>query len=541
MRRRETGTRWSGSRLTVQGWFHLVLSVMVLLVIIGTVVGARLLSQTGDTSDQLADRILPAQTEAYRLQSALVNQETGVRGYAIAADPQFLEPYAQGKRDETRSAARLRRLIGDHDTLRANLDAVGKQAADWRRTYAEPLVAGVTVGRPGKIDAATAERGKKAFDRLRALVAVQNADLARAVRDGKDRLEHVRTQRTVILSAMVAMFLLTGAVLAVLIRLLVARPLADLRASSRRVARGDFGHVITGGGPRDLTAVAQDVEYMRLQIVTELDASRDQQENLARQTAALDDQAVELRRSNAELEQFAYVASHDLQEPLRKVASFCQLLEKRYGDELDDRGRQYIDFAVDGAKRMQVLINDLLTFSRVGRVNDARLPVDLDEALGRALTNLDTALTEAGARLERPEELPEVVGDPMLLAMLWQNLVGNAVKFRHADRTPHIRITCDRHPEESDTWLLTVTDNGIGIPQEFAEKVFVIFQRLHGRDAYGGTGIGLALCKKIVEYHGGQIWIDTAHSGGTRFRFTLPASPAEKPAAPHDTDEKALT
>ncbi len=151
---------------------------------------------------------------------------------------------------------------------------------------------------------------------------------------------------------------------------------------------------------------------MRRQIVTELDASRRQQENLARQTAALDAQAVELRRSNAELEQFAYVASHDLQEPLRKVASFCQLLEKRYGDTLDDRGRQYVDFAVDGAKRMQVLINDLLTFSRVGRVNDARLPVSLDDALDRALTNLDTALTETGARLERPEHLPASSATP---------------------------------------------------------------------------------------------------------------------------------
>ncbi|MER5433516.1 CHASE3 domain-containing protein [Streptomyces sp. NPDC002588] len=512
---------------------------MMLLVVAGSLVGAGLLGRTADTSDQLADRVLPARTEAYRLQSALVNQETGVRGYAIAADPQFLEPYSQGRRDEARSAARLRTLVGDHTTLLADLKAVEEQAAHWRRTYAEPLVAGVTVGHPGTIDTATAERGKKAFDRLRALAAAQDADLARTVRDGKDRLERSRTLRTVILTAMVVTFLLTGAVLAVLVRLLVARPLAALRESSRRVARGDFGHVITGGGPRDLTAVALDVEYMRQQIVAELDASRRRRDSLTRQAEALDAQAVELRRSNAELEQFAYVASHDLQEPLRKVASFCQLLEKRYGEKLDDRGRQYVDFAVDGAKRMQVLINDLLTFSRVGRVNDARLPVGLDQALDRALGNLDTAVTEAGATLERPEKLPEIVGDPLLLAMLWQNLVGNAVKFRHPDRTPHIRITCEEHPEDAGTWLLSVTDNGIGIPQEFAEKVFVIFQRLHSRDTYGGTGIGLALCKKIVEYHGGLIWIDTVNGEGTRFRFTLPAV-AQTPDAPHDTEEEAL-
>ncbi|SME90227.1 Bacteriophytochrome (light-regulated signal transduction histidine kinase) [Streptomyces sp. Amel2xC10] len=540
MTRNDARTPGIGRRLTVQGWFHLALAVMTLLVLVGGVVGARLLSRTGETSDQLADRTLPARTEAYRLQSALVDQETGVRGYVITADPRFLEPYTQGTREEARSAARLRALVGDRAALLHDLEAVERRGAAWRRTYAEPLVAGVTAGEPGTIDAATAERGKKLFDEVRARAADQNAGLTRAVRDGKDRLEHVRTLRTVILSALVVVFVLTGAALAVLIRLLVARPLTVLRESSRRVARGDFGHVITGAGPRDLTAVARDVEYMRRQIVTELDASRRQQEHLARQTAALDAQAVELRRSNAELEQFAYVASHDLQEPLRKVASFCQLLEKRYGDTLDDRGRQYVDFAVDGAKRMQVLINDLLTFSRVGRVNDARLPVSLDEALDRALTNLDTALTETGARIERPERLPRVLGDPLLLAMLWQNLIGNAVKFRSPDRTPRVRITCEPHPEEAGTWLLGVTDNGIGIPREFAEKVFVIFQRLHGRDAYGGTGIGLALCKKIVEYHGGLIRIDTDHTEGTRFRFTLPVLTDTPDPAQH-TPEKALT
>ena len=230
-----------------------------------------------------------------------------------------------------------------------------------------------------------------------------------------------------------------------------------------------------------------------------------------------------MRRSNAELEQFAYVASHDLQEPLRKVASFCQLLEKRYGDKLDDRGTEYIGFAVDGAKRMQVLINDLLMFSRVGRLNSTETDVALDSVLDSALGNVATAIEESGAEIVRPDSpLPHVLGDPMLLTMLWQNLIGNAVKFRREGVAPRIVVDC----EPSDTrgeWLFTVSDNGIGIAEEFVDKVFVIFQRLHGRDAYSGTGIGLALCKKIVEYHGGAIWIDTSYTSGTRFRFTLPA------------------
>ncbi|MER6788341.1 CHASE3 domain-containing protein [Streptomyces sp. NPDC000658] len=506
---------------------------MMLVVVVGTAVGANMLDRTARVSDQLLQRIQPAQTEAYRLQAALVNQETGVRGYASAADRQFLEPYIKGKHDETAAAARLRALVADRPALLADLKAVEQGAAAWRSDYAEPLAATVVPGRPQPVDQGTADRGKASFDHLRTLWTNQNTDLAQAVRDGRAKLAHERKVRNAVLSGMVAVFLLTGLTLAVLVRLLVTRPLEALRRASRQVADGDFDHVISADGPADLAAVAADVEGMRQQIVAELEASRRQRDVLTRQAADLDAQAVELRRSNAELEQFAYVASHDLQEPLRKVASFCQLLEKRYGDKLDERGLQYVDFAVDGAKRMQILINDLLTFSRVGRVNDAQLPVALDQTLDKALTNLTTAVEESDARVDRPEQLPEVVGDPTLFTMLWQNLIGNALKFRHPDRAPRVRVTCAPDPETPDTWRLSVTDNGIGVPAQFAEKVFVIFQRLHSRDAYGGTGIGLALCKKIVEYHGGRIWLDTDHTDGTRFCFTLPSGAA--PTAPPAT------
>ncbi|MFI9392334.1 CHASE3 domain-containing protein [Streptomyces bauhiniae] len=512
---------------------------MSLLVLLGTVVGASLLNRTAEATDTLLEGVQPAQTEAYRLQAALVNQETGIRGYAITADKRFLKPYTDGRKSEAESAARLRRLVGDRPELRADLTSVERQAAEWRLTYAVPLLDSVTPGAPKAVDQRRVERGKEDFDRLRASWADQNAHLARVVKDGRARIAHERTLRNSVLVAMVAAFLLTGVALAVFVRLLVTRPLERLRTASRRVAGGDFEHVINGGGPADLTAVADDVEGMRKRIVAELDASHAQQRILSTQAADLDAQAVELRRSNVELEQFAYVASHDLQEPLRKVASFCQLLEKRYYDKLDDRGRQYIDFAVDGAKRMQVLINDLLTFSRVGRLTDDRVPVGLDKALEKAMMNLAAAVEESGARVERPKEMPEVVGDPTLFTMLWQNLIGNALKFRHPDRAPQVTITCEPDPDEPGSLQVTVTDNGIGIPGEFADKVFVIFQRLHSRDAYGGTGIGLALCKKIVEHHGGRIWLDTEHTDGTRFRFTLPMATA--PDEPGITQEKALT
>ncbi|MFD0539397.1 ATP-binding protein [Actinomadura luteofluorescens] len=248
------------------------------------------------------------------------------------------------------------------------------------------------------------------------------------------------------------------------------------------------------------------------------------------QVPPLDEQTEELRRSNAELEQFAYVASHDLQEPLRKVASFCQMLERRYGDKLDDRGRQYIAFAVDGAKRMQALINDLLSFSRVGRMSRPEDSVDLDDVVRQALDNLSTLCEETGAEVD-VAELPDVAGDRTQLVQLFQNLVGNAIKFRREGVPPRVTIDVRR---TGDEWEFGCSDNGIGIDPRYADRIFLIFQRLHSREEYTGTGIGLALCKKIVEYHGGRIWLaagehaepDAEAATGTTFRWTLPAQPS---------------
>jgi light-regulated signal transduction histidine kinase (bacteriophytochrome) len=264
-------------------------------------------------------------------------------------------------------------------------------------------------------------------------------------------------------------------------------------------------------GPRDIVDLANDIDSMRERIVSALSASREAH-------AQLDAQARELERSNAELEQFAYVASHDLQEPLRKVASFCQLLEQRYRGQLDERADQYIDFAVDGAKRMQQLINDLLAFSRVGRTSGPLGPVDLDDVLGRALANLGAAIEESGATV-KAGSLPTVRGEASLLALVFQNLIGNAIKFR-SEATPEVRIGVTRR---NGDWEISCSDNGIGIDPEYAERVFVIFQRLHAKDEYPGTGIGLAMCRKIVEYHGGRIWLDADANPGTTFRLMLPA------------------
>ncbi|MGN2637899.1 sensor histidine kinase [Nocardia takedensis] len=527
-------------RLTVQAWLQLVMGVMVGLVLLGAAVGARAIETTKDRTGELINAIQPAVSEAYRLQAAWIDQETGARGYAITGDPSFLEPYRSGRDQEQRSTRRLRELLGGRTELTADLDALAEAGARWREVYAEPLVTAPdpAAGLGARLRSReSSDNGKAAFDALRARFDTQNRHLEQARVDTRAEVMHSRDTRNAVLAGSVLLFLLTMVVLTVVLRRLVAAPLRGLENASRRVADGDLDHHIPVNGPADLATVAEAVESMRERVVTDLAGSRAAEAELSRQAARLDAQTEELRRSNLELEQFAYVASHDLQEPLRKVASFCQLLAKRYGDRLDDRGRQYINYAVDGAKRMQILINYLLAFSRVGRAEPLTPApaMTLTTALDTALTALSTIVEESGAQIRRPASLPDFQGEATLLTMLWQNLIGNALKFTRPDQTPVITIATTTIPDPPDGGdpvdidggaegfaLITVSDNGIGISSEYAEKVFVIFQRLHNRSEFEGTGIGLAICRKIVDHYGGRIWIDTDYTDGARFCFTLP-------------------
>ncbi|AWK11941.1 histidine kinase [Streptomyces spongiicola] len=545
-RRTPAGAPPARTRLTVPIWLGMVLAAILIVVTGIAVVGARLLSQTAAESDDLVDRIQPAQVDAYRLQKALLDQETGVRGFVLSRDVRWLEPYTQGQREEESAERSLRQALAGDTALLAAVSRAAESAEAWRSGHAAPLVERARRGALPPSAETELQSSKAAFDRLRVRFDELNAELNDERAAGKAEIHRARTGHNWALAGMLAAFVAFASALVIVLQRAVGRPLDRLRTAAQRVADGDFEHRIEPAGPAETRHLAAAVEAMRARVLDALRASQQREELLAARTAVLDEQAVELRRSNAELEQFAYVASHDLQEPLRKVASFCQLLEKRYGDQLDERAGQYIGFAVDGAKRMQVLINDLLTYSRVGRLNDSRDTVSLDTALDGALANLGSAVEEAGAVVERPGGPHATTGDPMLLTMLWQNLIGNAVKFRAPDRPPVIRITVDRENDgEASVWHYRVEDNGIGIPEQFAEKVFVIFQRLHSRDAYGGTGIGLALCKKIVEHHGGHIWIDTEQPEGTRIHFTVPAVPAVPadsavPAVPADSADSAV-
>jgi PAS domain S-box-containing protein len=223
----------------------------------------------------------------------------------------------------------------------------------------------------------------------------------------------------------------------------------------------------------------------------------------------------DLLRSNRELEQFAYVASHDLQEPLRMISSFTQLLDLRYHDKLDSNGREFIGFAVDGAVRMQNLINDLLEFSRIETKGGKFRLVDMNIVLGYAINNLKLAINEKDARVTN-DKLPVLMADEGQMVQLFQNLAGNALKF--CKDSPQIHISSS---EEEDHFIFTVKDNGIGIEPQYFNKIFKIFQRLVPKDEYGGTGIGLAICKRIVERHGGKIWVESVHGEGSVFYFTM--------------------
>jgi len=254
--------------------------------------------------------------------------------------------------------------------------------------------------------------------------------------------------------------------------------------------------------------------------------ARDRAEALERETAKaarneqlLADRTFELKRCNSEFEQFAYIASHDLQEPLRMVASYMELLAQRYKDKFDERGEKYVIYASDGAKRMQRLVEALLAYSRVGTRGRVPEPTDLAIVARKAVQNLSAAMAKTEAKLEIGT-LPRVMADDIQIGLVFENLIENSIKFR-GDRAPHIRIKAEA---DSNQWVIQIADNGIGINTKFSERVFLLFQRLHDREIYEGLGMGLTISRKIVERHGGRIWYESEPGKGTTFFFTLPAA-----------------
>ena len=501
----------------------LVTSGLVLGVLVAG--AAVVLARLVDRQEAVTRTYFDAITDADSAFVHLVDAETAVRGFALTGDEVTLEPYERALAEVSFATLAARQREGGDEQLAQAAAGAARAAQVWYDDFAEPVVGAVRAGGPAAVSASTVEAGRTLFDDARAEAQVYT-DLLR------ERRHRAATElRTWMSVAMWTLVALVGAAVAlgvglwVALRRWVVEPLHALAADARAVSSGDLRHPVVGTGPGEITSLARDVETMRTTLVAQVEEVERSRAEIQDAHARLSEQTEELERSNRDLEQFAYVASHDLQEPLRKVASFTQLLQKRYGGQLDERADQYIEFAVDGAKRMQRLIQDLLGFSRVGRVTGELTDVDLADVLAQALDNLGEAVVESGATVTH-DALPVVRGERTLLVQLLQNLVGNAIKFRDPDRPPVVHLSAER---EGDEWVLRCRDNGIGIDEQYADRVFVIFQRLHAKDVYEGTGIGLALCKKIVEFHGGRIWIDPPDGDGSSIRWTLPATDPQAP------------
>jgi signal transduction histidine kinase len=504
-------------RLRVGQWLGLTIGILLAFAVSG--IGLALIAN-GRLSDQrrvVLNQVEPALLAALDLENALINEETGVRGYIITAEPDFLEPYDKGRAAEAQAYVALSRpehSIGS--ALIADVQAVRSRAEDWQRRFVIPALQRTGQRHSGAI--ASSLEGKTIFDSIRVSLGHLRGDLTARLTHAQSQLNSDASFLEVVLLVAAALILSSVLGAGVLLRQIITRPLESLGRDTEQVAAGDFAKPVEiTGGPREIVQLGGEIDGMRQRIVQELTTVESAR-------ARLEEQALELQRSNAELEQFAYVASHDLQEPLRKIASFCQALERRYHGQLDERADQYIEFAVDGAKRMQILINDLLAFSRVGRSGRTHEPVALEEILAQTKTSLSGALADCGGSV-LAEALPVVRGEPSLLLSLFQNLISNAIKFRGSE-PPVVSFAVTRGDQE---WNFSATDNGIGIDPEYAERIFVIFQRLHTKEAYPGTGIGLAMCRKIVEYHGGRMWLDPDHAPGAQFHFTLPIAKEEIP------------
>ncbi|MFQ5795071.1 MAG: ATP-binding protein [Candidatus Bipolaricaulia bacterium] len=334
-----------------------------------------------------------------------------------------------------------------------------------------------------------------------------------------DQAEAVEPSRafgnTILLTG--SLSLLTASAVALGLARTITRPVLALQAGAMRFGRGQLELRLPETSGDELGLLAREFNTMAA-------ALSEKEAQLRRRAEQLQRANVELARSNADLEQFAYVASHDLQEPLRMVASYTQLLAKRYEGQLDSDADEFIAYAVDGSNRMQRLINDLLAYSRVGTQGKDFEPTDCETVLDQALANLQMVIEESGTRVIH-DPLPTVMTDNLQLGQLFQNLIGNAIKFQ-SDKPPEIHVGAEHKNGE---WLFSIRDNGIGIDPKYAERIFVIFQRLHGKGEYPGTGIGLAICKKIVERHGGRIWVESESGQGSTFHFTISDRGGERP------------
>ena len=482
--------------------FGLLLALLLFMVGL-SLYNFRLLGQAAAYSTRSYQTLL----ESEALMQSLLNMETGVRGYLVTGDQSFLDPYDSGRADFVTHLAETNDLLANAPAQVVRLQELQRLEERWLNTMIAPAIE----QRRDAPNVQTALSAATAQANERKAMMDDMRNVIRRIEDQENALLQMRGAQVAQRRQSFELTLWIGGLLSILITLALA------------VFAARAAHQVA------LTQASLELSNVQLRdSKAEIEA-----ENAQRRAAEekLQGAVQDLQRSNAELEQFAYVASHDLQEPLRAVAGCVQVLQKRYQGKLDARADQFIEHAVDGAQRMQNLINDLLAYSRVGTHGKPFEAVSMEKIAERALLNLSECIKETGVEITR-DALPGVWGDGGQLELVLQNLVSNALKFRgenepqvhigYALRRVEMRVEGEISLSPEPQHVFSVRDNGLGIEPQYFERIFVMFQRLHTRTEFPGTGIGLAICKKIVERHGGNIGVQSALGEGTTFWFSLP-------------------
>lgn len=481
----------------------------ILLALFAAIGGFALRSMDAATNKSIA-LLDPAQVDIQVLVNDLDSEQSSVRTFLLSGSKALLFDYNQSPAAIASETAALHPLIAGYPTLTGDLGRVIAENTSWRSGWADPSIAlkEGAVGATPALEHTLLQRTNESAVVLADATTLAN-DAAAATTAARNTLNSTRSRLTVVSIIFLLALIATAIVVFLGLRRWVGKPIEELDEEVGAVAGGDLRRDLASSGVPEIVGLAASVGMMRDRIL-------EQVEVVERARSSLAEQAEALRRANADLEQFADVASHDLQEPLRKVAGFCDLLIERYGDRLEDRGLEFVQYAADGCRRMRALIDDLLTYSRVTENNARMRDVGLGEVVRVASRHLSGMLDAAGARLE-VGDLPHVWGDPSLLEALFENLLRNSTTFRGL-RPLEIRIAAETG---NGIAHVTVADNGQGIQPEYAEQVFSIFQRLHHDDATG-TGLGLALCRRIVEVHHGRIWVDLGRFDGATLHVELP-------------------
>lgn len=476
---------------------------MIAAVFVGLYAGIRSLDESARLVDH-GDRVLSASN---RLQRYVIDVETGMRGYAATGKTVFLEPADAALRDMPGTLAQIDGLLREEPEQSRRVELIEGQIRaytdDWIRRV---LLATSNDPAGGRRMIATGE-GKHQTDAIRAAFREFDSVEGRRVMDRQAEAKSASRRATIMAAGgLVAALLLVIAFAGYLGRVVLA-PIRRVEAGARLIAAGDLTARAPVSAPGEIGELGASFNTMAAA--------------LQNQRARLEQANEKLHASNRELEQFASVASHDLQEPLRKVRAFGDRLARTCGEEVGDEGRDYIRRMNGAAERMQRLIDDLLTFSRISKAEAVRDAVDLEEVAREVLGDLEARLEQTGGRVE-VGTLPTVEANRLHMQQLLQNLIGNALKFHRPGEPPVVRVHGATRRNGRELASVVVEDNGIGFDEQHAERIFSVFQRLHGRGEYEGTGIGLALCRKIAEQHGGTITAASAPGSGSTFIVTLP-------------------